>query len=139
MKISKFAYCEDCDKDVEFDIILENREVEVRDVKVIYEYKKAICKNCGKIVFPVSYGNENYVLMMDAYKKKVGLLTSNDIREILSKRKLTQIQLANLLCIGEKDITRYLNGHIQSKSIDNMLRLIRDDVVYKRMKLVLAN
>lgn len=139
MKISKFAYCESCDKDVFFDIVLENREIDVRGVKIKYQHKKAVCKNCGEVVFPVSYGNENYIAMMDAYKEKTGLLTSKDIKEILSKRNMTQLQLAKLLSIGEKDITRYLKGHVQSKSIDNMLRLIRDDIVYKRMKLVLEN
>ncbi|MCQ2801313.1 MAG: XRE family transcriptional regulator [Bacilli bacterium] len=139
MKISKEAYCEKCDKDVAFNIVLETRELVIRGVTVSYEHKQARCKYCGEVVFPVSYGNENFVAMMDAYKKKVGLLTSLEIREILEIRKLTQSQLANLLCIGEKDITRYLKGNVQSKSIDNMLRLIRDDIVYKRMKLVLTN
>lgn len=139
MKISKTAYCEKCDKDVEFDNVKEIREIIVRGVKVTYEHKTANCKHCGETVFPVSFGNENYLSIMDAYREKVNLLTSLEIKEILKKRGLNQKQLANLLCIGEKDITRYLKGHIQSKSIDNMLRFIRDDVAYKRIKLILAN
>ena len=138
-KVSICAYCEECDRDVEFNIVSKIEEVVVRGVPVTYENKRAFCKHCGKEVFPVSYGKESFISLMDAYKKKVNLLTSEEIKDILRKRGLTQKKLANLLCIGEKDITRYLQGSVQSKSVDNMLRFIRDDIVYKRIKVILAN
>lgn len=138
MKASKCAYCEECDNDVEFNVVSKTREAIVRGVKVTYVEKAAYCKQCGKRVFPVSCGRETSVSMTDAYKKKVNLLTSEEIKDILRKRGLTQKKLANLLCIGEKDITRYLQGSVQSKSVDNMLRFIRDDIVYKRIKVILA-
>ena len=46
---------------------------------------------------------------------------------------MSQRQLARFLDIGEKDITRYENGSVQTRSIDNMIRLVGDDTAFKCM------
>ena len=56
-----------------------------------------------------------------------------EIKEIRTKRGMSQRQLAKFLDIGEKDITRYENGSVQTRSIDNMIRLVGDDTAYKSM------
>jgi len=68
---------------------------------------------------------------------EVGLLTSLQIKQIRAKRSMSQAQMALFLDIGEKDITRYENGSIQTKSIDDMIRLMDDDEAFNRMCIVL--
>lgn len=124
------AFCENCDNDVLFDVIEETRKGKIRGIEITYVYYKAVCKKCGERVFPVSLGKKNQISMFDAYKKKCGLLTSDEIIRIRKERKLTQIQLAKLMGCGDKTIARYENGAIQDKVFDNFLRLIGNSHVY---------
>ena len=92
-----------------------------------------VCKKCGTWLSSLEVERENCIIIYNAYKKKVGLLTTYEIKEIRAKRKMSQRQLARFLDIGEKDITRYENGSIQTRSIDNMIRLVGDDAAFKCM------
>ena len=127
------AYCYDCDKYVEYDEKAVKRTISVRGVKISCVITECYCKNCGGRVLVESVEKENEIKLYDLYKKKMGLLTSDEIRNILRKRDMKQKELAVFLSIGEKDITRYLNGSIQSKNIDKMLRLVDDDEAFERM------
>lgn len=127
------AYCYDCDKHVEYVKKTVRRTIVVRGIKVSCVVTECYCKNCGERVLVESIEKENEINIYDLYKQKMGLLTSEEIRNILRKRDMKQKELASFLSIGEKDITRYLNGSIQSKNIDKMLRLVDDDEAFARM------
>ena len=118
------AYCELCDDDVDFDVTIEERDGEVKGTKIKYRYFKAVCKNCGHQVFPSFLAKRNIISMFDAYKEKVGLLTSQDIIDIRKSLGLTQVQFAKRLGCGEKTIARYENGAIQDKMVDRFIRTI---------------
>ena len=61
------------------------------------------------------------------------------LRHYRERAGMTQKELALFLGIGEKDIARYENGAIQSRSIDNMIRLVGDEHAYLEMTRVFAN
>lgn len=123
-------YCYECDTFSTYEIKEEETAFEVRGITFYPVIKKAYCLNCGKPIFVESIEKENDRIVYDMYKKFVGLLTSQEITEIRAKYNLTQKGLAQLLDVGEKDITRYENGAIQSKVIDNMLRLIQNPIMH---------
>ena len=127
------AYCYDCDEYVEYDEKAVKRTISVRGVKISCIITECYCKKCGERVLVDSVEKGNEIKLYDLYKQKMGLLTSEEIRNILRKRDMKQKELAAFLSIGEKDITRYLNGSIQSKNIDKMLRLVDDDEAFERM------
>ena len=127
------AYCYDCDEYVEYVEKNVKKTINVRGEKISCLVTECYCKNCGERVLVESIEKENQIRVYDLYKEKVGLLTSEEIRNILRKRDMKQKELAAFLSIGEKDITRYLNGSIQSKNIDKMLRLVDDDEAFARM------
>ena len=127
------AYCYDCDEYVEYVEKNVKKTINVRGEKISCLVTECFCKNCGERVLVESIEKENQIRVYDLYKEKVGLLTSEEIRNILRKRDMKQKELAAFLSIGEKDITRYLNGSIQSKNIDKMLRLVDDDEAFERM------
>ena len=136
MKKSKYAYCDMCDKDVTFNIIEEMVTIKTEDVgELSFLNKKAVCKHCGNEVNPVSYTHENIVSMHDAHKKKLGLLTSKEIKEIRKKLGLTQSKMSKLLGIGEKNIARYENGEWQIKAIDNAIRQLAEKYDKSNIKL----
>ncbi len=130
------AYCYDCDKYVDYVEKQVKRTINVRGEKISCVITECYCKNCGERVLVESIEKENQIKVYDLYKEKMGLLTSEEIRNILRKRDMKQKELAAFLSIGEKDITRYLNGSIQSKNIDKMLRLVDDDEAFARMTLI---
>ena len=99
----------------------------------------AYCKKCGEQLWVDELESRNQKVVYDIYKEKVGLLTTSQIREIRRKRGMTQKELALFLGIGEKDIARYENGAIQTRSIDNMIRLVGDEHAYLEMTRVFAN
>ena len=82
---------------------------------------------------------ENDIIIFDAYKKQVGLLTSQEIIALREKYNISQATLSKILGFGIKTITRYENGTIQDKSNDLLLRLIKEndnifELVYKMNK-----
>lgn len=124
MRQSKYGYCDICDQDVEYDVILETRQSEYKGIKFSYVFKKAVCKHCGNQVFPVSVGTENQISRTDEYKKICGLLTSKEMVSIRKKLSLSQDRLAKLVGCGAKNIARYETGAIQIRSIDNAIRML---------------
>ena len=105
----------------------------VSGVKVQAPSYHLVCKKCGAWLSSAEVERENDISIYNAYKKKIGLLTTYEIKEIRAKRGMSQRQLAKFLDIGEKDITRYENGSVQTRSIDNMIRLVGDDTTFKCM------
>ena len=66
----------------------------------------------------------------NAYRKKHGLLTSDDIVEIRSLYSMSQADLAILLGWGEVTITRYETKAVQDETYDQLIRLVKDDPYY---------
>ena len=124
MKRSKYAYCDTCDDDVEYYVVDSTRTTTIDGVTFTYPIKEAHCKHCGDYVDPVSNTRENYILMSDAHKKALGLLTSVEIKEIRKKLHLSQTKLAKLIGVGEKNIARYEGGERQIKAIDDAIRRV---------------
>jgi len=59
----------------------------------------------------------------DGYKKSVGLLTAQEIVEGRKKQKLSQADLAKRMNVGIASVKRWEGGLIQSKSMDQAIRL----------------
>lgn len=69
------------------------------------------------------YGDENQmrsndISMKDAYRRKQGLLTTEDISSIRGKYNISQSALCLLLGWGKKTITRYEGHQIQDAAHD---------------------
>ena len=61
------------------------------------------------------------------YREKYGLLSSDEIRSLRERLRLTQGALAKLLRLGANTISRWEAGrNVQTAAIDMFLRLIRD-------------
>lgn len=132
-KKERKEYCQACNAFVEYSVKTVRQTIEVKDETLDVEIYECYCSKCGEKIFVYEYERLNDNIVYDAYKKRVGLLTSSEIKEIRRKRGLTQVELARFLSIGDKDITRYESGAIQNRSIDKMLRLVDDDACYEEM------
>lgn len=74
--------------------------------------------------------DENLLTAQDAYRRKVGLLTSKEIVDIRKKYHLNQKDFANILGIGEIGIARYETKQVQTKAINALLLQARDNPLW---------
>ena len=111
----------------------EKQVVSVLDVQIEITHLNLVSLTDGEFLANHRLTKQNFRHSFDQYKKKVGLLTSDEIMSIRKKRGWSQEQMAKFLDIGLKDITRYENGSIQTKAIDNMIRIIANDKIFYEM------
>lgn len=77
------------------------------------------CRKCGEQVFTSAEDEQ----IRDALRAHIGLLTSQAIRTHRIKLGLGQQELAEPLGIAKETVCRWESGAIQSRAMDNLLRL----------------
>jgi len=130
------AFCVNCGRDEKTIISKEKRVFKVRNVEVEVIVTVLKCQKCGEEIYDYKTEKANDLLINDAYKEKVGLLTSSEIKQIRKKMGLNQESMSSLLSLGKKTITRYENGSIQDRTQDNLIRQIRpfNSFLYPQIK-----
>lgn len=109
--------CEGCVKHAE----LEKHGV-FRGVEVTYTATLQQCAECGLELAGIEEAAVMQERLAYAYRKTVGLLSSEDIRRLRQEKGLSQQGLADALDVGVASIKRWETGVIQSKSMDTLLR-----------------
>lgn len=117
-------FCYNCM--LEQDIIKkeEEHEFQVRGVLIKAKINVLFCSKCNEEIYNKTNEINNDTIIYDKYKEHEKLLTSQEIKNIRGKYNLSQKDFARLLKLGDKSITRYENGAIQEKSIDQLIRLV---------------
>lgn len=126
--------CSICGEKHELDLCEELIEKKVKDDIVEFSERYYRCNkyNTENIFMTGNMWNESLLSRIDAYRKKNNLLTSFEIKEIRSKYKITQSELAFLLGFGEVTITRYETKQIQEVGNDNLLREINNNAFFAK-------
>lgn len=88
-----------------------------------YEY----CSHADEYLETEEMIKANSLAMKDAYRKKVGLLTSSEIINIRAKYGVSQKDFSEILDWGRATITRYENHQVQDRAHDDVLRKIDSD------------
>lgn len=107
-------------------VILEDVEIfkgQEVTFKATYEY----CDYADEYLETEEMIRANSLSMKDAYRKKVGLLTSQGIIAIRKKYKVSQKDFSEILDWGKATITRYENHQVQDRAHDDVLRKIDSD------------
>lgn len=133
MKILKkeIIFCSICEQEHEIELIEEERETMIKGEDIKYKEKFYRCNKYTKEnTFETGIlWNENLINSLDAYRIKKNLLTSKEIKDIRNKYKITQLEMALLLGLGEITITRYETKLIQDETYDKIMRLINDNAM----------
>lgn len=79
---------------------------------------------------PAGLMDENLLRARDSYRKKKGLLTSNEIASIRSYYGLTQSDFSALLGWGDITVTRYETKTIQDETYDHIMSLVRENPMF---------
>ena len=122
--------CPLCEKTHEVEERERLTSIIVKGENVTYEEKFYFCPNANEDENEFVTGamaNKNLLNARNAYRIKMGLLTSDEIIAIRENYGLSQVDLAKLLGWGEATISRYESKAIQDEAYDTMLRLIKDN------------
>ena len=93
-----------------------------KNSKLEYEALYWYCDATDELYMDERQMKENDICLKDAYRKKEGLLTSDQIRDIRAKYGISQGDLCLLLGWGGKTITRYESHQVQDKAHDTILK-----------------
>ena len=97
-------------------------DVNFRDTDISYEDTHYVCATCDIEISTIEQAGQAQKNIADAYRLKIGLLTSEEIRTQRKKYNFTQASLAAELSLGVASIKRWETGEIQSASMDSALR-----------------
>lgn len=117
-------YCPVCEESHELLIKEKLENVLIKGESVEYTKRYYYCTKSSLEFLPGNVLDENILRANDLYRKKIGLLTSEEIKNIRNKYKLTQKDFANLLGWGDITIQRYESKKVQDETYDSIIRKI---------------
>lgn len=98
-----------------------------KDVSVEYTAEYRYCDRADETYEDDRQISLNDIAMKNAYREKMGLLTSSQIAAIRAKYGMSQRDLCLLLGWGGKTLTRYESHQVQDIAHDTILRKIDSD------------
>ncbi|OIQ11567.1 type II toxin-antitoxin system antitoxin SocA domain-containing protein [Neomoorella thermoacetica] len=119
-------YCYYCDKEVEYNVIEKEIELEIKGVKVKYPAKIAYCNECGNEIDVPALDDENIQKANLEYRKKAGIITIEELQALLEKYNIGKKPLAALLGWGETTIERYFDGITPLKIYSDELKRLQN-------------
>jgi len=119
---------------------LADMPVEVKGESLtIKDFNALVCPSCGFKTIRGSDMTEYMKLAADTYRRKGGLLTSEEIRSRRQFLGMSQEKFASYLEVGTASIKRWELGQIQDKGMDHLIRLVTSLEEAKQNYLRLSN
>jgi len=103
-------------------ITVAEKETTFRGEIITYPTETHECKKCGMNVGTISQTAAVQNAIADAYRKKVGLLTGQEMKEKRAAKGWSQKELAEKSGVGIASIKRWENGIIQTRSVNEALK-----------------
>jgi putative zinc finger/helix-turn-helix YgiT family protein len=126
------SYCAKCNSFVDANQKITPMTLKVLDMGIDANISVLECPKCNDKIYDLENEKNNDRLIFDEYKKRKGLLTSEDILQLRKQYDLSQETLAKLLGFGKKTITRYERGSIQDVPHNLLMNLSKDpDIFYQ--------
>lgn len=130
MKDNRNIYkeCPLCGKSHELELITRISRARIKDEDVEYEEYYYVCPDSPEDENEFVDGkthNMNMLNARNAYRVKMGLMTSEEIVKMREDYNMSQVDLAKALGWGEATISRYESNLIQYEAYDSVLRMVR--------------
>lgn len=130
--MKKFCYI--CGEEQDTEVITKEEVSTIRGEKIKSVSHIRVCSLCKEELFDEELDEGNIQRAYDVYRKKYGVLSPEEIRDVREQYGLSQRLFAKLLNIGEASIARYETGALPEKSLSNMIMLLRNP---RNMKILL--
>ncbi len=124
------VFCENCRKDVDYNIIEEQMIGTIKGETYTYTGKVAKCKECNSDIFVNSINDYNLKALYDVYREENGIISLEKVLGICEKYNISKRPLSLLLGWGEQTYSRYCNGDIPSKQYSDILNKIYESSVF---------
>lgn len=98
-------------------------EQEFRGDTLRIQTPASVCSKCGWTTVDLQQADELRKRTADAYRKKHGLLTSEEIKAFRKLLRKTQREFAAFLGVGEASVKRWETWLVQEKGNDNLIRM----------------
>lgn len=127
----KYAYCNECEDLVEYDIFDETITEQYKGEDVRFEFRIGRCKCCGsEVATDIDYNSRKSQEKIHAYKQIKGIIDLEEISEILEKYNIGKEALACVAGFGKVTIKRYYEGLIPAKKYSDVLMNLLNDETY---------
>ncbi len=107
-------------------VIIEDTEL-YKNERVSFDATYEYCEHADELLENEEMIKANSLAMKDAYREKLNLLTSKDIKSIRRKYGVSQKDFSEILGWGRATITRYENHQVQDQAHEDILRKIDSD------------
>ncbi len=122
------AYCNECEDLVNFDLHNEIVNETYKGVKIQYNFNVARCKYChNEVSASIDYNYEKSAARISAYKKAKGIISLEEISEIMEKYNIGKEPLSVLAGFGKVTIKRYFEGIIPAPEYSERLKKLLND------------
>ena len=101
-------------------------EAELKGEQVSVELKAPQCANCGEVVLLGKHVCAYHRAVSDAYRRRVGLLTIDEIDSLRRNLDMTLPEFADYVFVGIATLKRWRRGEIQTQALDRLIRLRAD-------------
>ena len=118
-------------------------EYEIREIERLYEgegyqfemlVKVPFCKKCGAPIYDVQIENEIAKKANLLIREQKGIITNQEIQDILKKYNVSQKYLSRILGWGEITLTRYISGNYTPNIVNsNRLKEIRNPYIFLKL------
>lgn len=116
-------FCPHCETTRQLQATTVTEHVVVRGEAIPVTREHRACQACGAS-FDQPGAPDAAALAHEAYRRKAGLLSPDEIRAFRTAHDLTQHELGRLLGWGGATVSRYENGALQDDAHDRALRLL---------------
>lgn len=126
-------YCPRCEKLVEIEVRATRETYDVRGEQIEIDAQVAYCLACHEQIFHEGLDSKNLDKVYHEFRRRRGVLTPEEIRDLRKKYGLSQRALGRLLRLGEITIHRYENGSLPSDAHNELLVLMENPANVKRL------
>lgn len=121
------VYCEHCDEYVDYTTEISEMIEEIDSYGIKYTGVKTNCKICGERVYVDEIEDRNREKINAQYRKKIGIISTEEINSILDKYDIGATVLPIILDWGKLTISRYLKGCMPTRKYSDELYAILND------------
>ncbi|MCD7825678.1 MAG: DUF4065 domain-containing protein [Clostridiaceae bacterium] len=131
----RMQFCIECRKETRYRLQHTLCKKCIKEKEYVFEISEAVCEECGERVNIPGIMDKNAQEIDSQYREKEGLVTVDDISNLMEVYKIGKAPLSLALGFGEITITRYLAGQIPSKKYSDIIRKALESPAYMIEKL----
>ena len=129
-------FCIECRKETEYILRKKNIMKTIRDKEYTFAITVAVCAECGEEMSIPGLIDKNVQEVDEQYRKAEGLVSIDDIENLMKIYKIGKAPLSLALGFGEITISRYLEGQVPSKEYSDIIKSALSSPAYMQKKLM---